>query len=75
MYEQYLISKDDKGTNTIPGEAVLKMPCTIPPYGYAEGILLFPFAPEYSGDKLNGKVIARTAKRDFKFDVVLNRIS
>lgn len=73
--EQYLITKDDKRSNTMLGEAVLKMPCTIPPYGYAEGVLLFPFAPEYSEDQLNGKIIARTSKRNFEFKVSLNRIS
>lgn len=73
--EQYLISRDGNNSTTMLGEAVLKMPCTVSPYGYAEGILLFPFAPEYAGDKLHGKVIARTAKKNFEFDVELIRIS
>jgi hypothetical protein len=55
-------------------KTVLKMPCTIPPYGYAEGILLFPCAPEYSENQLHGKIIARTAKKNFEFQVNLNRI-
>ncbi len=51
----------------------LQLPLTIPPLGYAEGFIVFPFCPEYKEDSLDIEFVAKSARKDFLVYDKLNR--
>ncbi len=51
----------------------LQLPLTIPPLGYAEGFIVFPFCPEYKEDSLDIEFVAKSARKDFLVYGKLNR--
>ena len=54
-----------KDTYNISDRMCLRLPLTIPPLGYAEGFIVFPFGPSYKEDILRVKFTAKTARKDF----------
>lgn len=67
VLHKYVIYKNPSNLQYayINGDRVIKMPCTIPPLGYAEGILVFPYAPMYKEDEITATVTAYTARKPF----------
>ncbi|WP_270657922.1 hypothetical protein [Eubacterium callanderi] len=51
----------------------IDLPCTLPPYGYIEGYLLFPYGPLFSESKFDAKLCAYTTRGAFHTEITLNR--
>lgn len=51
----------------------IELPYTLPPYGYVEGYLLFPYGPLFTESKLNAKLCAYTTRGTFHTEITLNR--
>lgn len=49
----------------IKGRMCVQLPLTLPPLGYEEGYIVFPYAPLYNETSLHCTVTARTARKTF----------
>lgn len=49
----------------IYGSSCITMPLTIPPYGYCEGYLVFPFAPKYRETRIFCEVSTSATRKKF----------
>ena len=67
--ENYILSQE----TGIKGEMCVRVPLTLPPLGYEEGYLVFPYSPDYSEPKLRCVVIAKTARKEFIIHDYLHR--
>ncbi|MCC8160083.1 MAG: hypothetical protein LIO53_01985 [Oscillospiraceae bacterium] len=50
----------------IAARMCIEMPLILPPLGYAEGFVVFPFGPEYKEDSVSCELTAKTARKNFK---------
>lgn len=57
----------------MPGEKFLTFPLTLPPYGYAEGMLIFPYAPAYKESIVPCLITAVTFRKNFSYTAELHR--
>lgn len=62
-------------TYSISNRMCLSLPLTIPPLGYAEGFIVFPFGPSYKEDILHVEFTAKTARKDFMIYDTIKRYS
>lgn len=62
-------------TYSISNRMCLSLPLTIPPLGYAEGFIVFPFGPSYKEDILHVEFMAKTARKDFMIYDTIKRYS
>lgn len=70
-----LIKPEDKehtATQKLHKDKFIDMPITLPPYGYAEGVIIFPYGPEYFGREVNAVLSFRTSKRTYRQRIVLH---
>lgn len=70
LLDKYILSRSEDRPGIkeifITRELIIKLPCTIPPLGYFEGNVVFPYAPEYNNKQLYAKLTVRTARKNFK---------
>ena len=55
------------------GKHCIQLPVTIPPFGYLEGFVVFPYGPLYSQDTVNIDVEVRTSRKTFHMYDTLTR--
>lgn len=70
--DKYLLSNGPTGPQYLFSDKFVNVPVVLPPYGYLEGVLVFPYGPMYTGQNIKAVLKARTSKRTFKFHLVLH---
>lgn len=65
--DEYVIAtKNDGNQMIIEKNSILETSCTLPPYGFASGYIVFPYCQDYKGDTLSCTIKARVGKKYFK---------
>lgn len=59
-------------TQKLHKDKFIKIPIILPPYGYAEGVIVFPYGPEYFGHEVNATLSFRTSKKTYRQNIVLH---
>lgn len=67
--DNYPISPD----HGISGRMCIQLPLTLPPLGFAEGFVVFPFGPLYRDNTVSCEVTARTSRKNFTTKGVIDR--
>lgn len=69
IHEEYVLigSYNSNHRVGIKGNRFISMPAILPPYGYIEGYILFPFAPRYPAKDTTFELAAKTAYKDFYY--------
>lgn len=73
VFDRYNLGKLDTGNECfVLADTILKIPCTLPPFGFACGLLVFPYCPNYQGNNIPITITARTSKKRFCFNTNLD---
>lgn len=63
------------GNFSLHGDNFLKMPLNIPPLGYTEGYIIFPYTDQYIEDRINVEIVVKTSRKEYTIYDQIERLS